>query len=104
MRFNGSAIDFKSTENEFSVKNFDGTVWVEFEKINGKPSVIKINSSVDKGDICISTQFKKDQLACRDSVSTGSCEIDISKYGDGRHIITATMLYAENVSVRYEFI
>jgi len=44
MQFNGSVIDFKSKENEFSAKKFDGEAWVEFEIIDSKPSAVKIKA------------------------------------------------------------
>ena len=100
MRFNGSVVDFKSTENELSAKKFDGTTWIEFERINNKPAAIKINSMLDKGDICISIQVA-DHL---ESITTGECTINLGDCEDGKYIITAKIKNAENLSIKYEFI
>lgn len=100
MRFNGSVIDFKSTENEFSAKKFDGKAWVEFEKIKNKPTAIRIKSECGKGEIHISIR-----LGNRiDSMTTGDGIINISDCADGKYSITATAKNAENISIRYEFI
>jgi hypothetical protein len=100
MQFSGSVIDFKTKENEFSAKKFDGESWVEFEIINNKPSAVKIKSICGKGDIRISIQ-----LADRvESVTTGNCRIDFDNCTDGKYIIKATAKNAEDISIRYEFI
>jgi len=100
MWFNGTVVDFKSTENELSAKKFDGTTWIEFERINGKPAEVKVNSTLDKGDIGISIQIA-DRI---ESVATGECTINLGDCEDGKYIITAKIKNAENLSIKYKFI
>lgn len=100
MQFKGSVIDFKSKENEFSAKKFTGEAWVEFEKINNKPSAVKIRSICGKGDIRISIHLN-DRL---ESVTTGDCKIDFDNCKDGKYIIKTIAKNAEDISIKYEFV
>lgn len=100
MQFNGSAIDFKSTNNEFSAKKFNGKLWVEFERINNKPSAVKIKSICAKGDLLISIQLT-DRF---ESVTTGECKINFDDCEDGKYTINVTAKNAEDISVRFKFV
>lgn len=100
MQFSGSVTDFRSSENEFSAKKFDGKTWVEFEILNNRPAAVKIKSICDKGDIRISIRLAD----CLESVTTGDCRIDFAGCEDGRYVIEATAKNAEDISVSYEFV
>jgi hypothetical protein len=98
MRFNGTVIDFKSSEDSFSAKKFNGEISFEFEKVDNKPTAIKIKSACEKGDIRISVVLH-DRT---ESVTTGDCVIDISDCSDGKYCVKVKAKDAENVSLKYQ--
>jgi len=106
MTFNGKVSDFKSKDNEFSSKKFDGTVWTEFEKKGNKPASLKVDAKCAKGGLHITIQLEGSAEPVKTINFVGSYHETISlddDYGDGAYKITATAKNAEDVAVKYEF-
>lgn len=99
MSYTSKKLTQKNTSNSWSIdfKYLEGDLAHSFNRKDGKPSTIHINSSLQSGSLILQVQLK-DSI---EEFSVGKNKIDLSSWDNGEFILRIVGSNAENGSVDF---